>query len=229
MNHRHLIICLLLALLPLGLSYSQNSSKPDEPVDVDKQFEEALRTKMKKDRELIESFMNDDLFKKFDQLFEQMTRDFEQGHFESLQKFFDRSHFDTFLDKSGLFDGLALGEGKWIENREERILVLKIARKKEEPLNIEIKDSKVRVSGEVSVTSKNPLPGGKPSEIVTKRKIEQSYLIPDDVDATRPKFENKEGSLMIRFRKLSAQKQESGQEETPERQPLVPEEGDITI
>lgn len=226
MNHLYSKLTLIFCLLLMEFGYCQTSAKRDEPVDVDKQFEEALRAKMKKDRELIESLMNDDLFKKFDQMFEQMTRDFEQGHFESLQKFFERSQFDNFLDQSGLFDGLGLGEGKWVENREERILVLKIALGKEEPLNIEIKDSKVKVSGQVSVTRKNPIPGAGPGEIVSKRKIEQSYLIPDDVDATRPKFENKEGSLLIRFRKLSAG---AAVEKAPERQPLVPKDGDITI
>ncbi len=217
-NFWALILCL--AVLSSMLASAQ------EPEDANKKFEEALKAKMEKDRQLIESFMNDDLFKRFDQMFEQMTKDFEQGHFESLQKFFDPNHFDTFLDQSGLFQGLDLGEGKWIENRHERILVLKIALKKEEPLNIEIKNSKVRVSGEVSVTQQNPFPGTGPKEITTIRKINQSYQIPKDVDATKPKFENKDGSVFIRFAKIGVVPEPKG---TPDRRPIEPAEGDITI
>lgn len=217
---------LALILIATHLDASAQSKGGDEVVDADKKFEEALRAKMKKDRELIENFMNDDLFKKFDKMFEQMTKDIDEGHFESLQKFFEQGHFNNFLGDSGLFDNLGLGQGKWIENREERILVLKINKKDEEPLNIEIKDSKVTVSGEVSTTMKNPLAGANAPEITTKRKINQSYIIPGDVDATKPKFENKDGSLFIRFTKLGA-----APKATPptDRQPIKPSDGDITI
>lgn len=177
------------------------SSLLAQPVDADKRFEEEMRERMKRDREMIERFMNDDMFKKFDQMFEKMVQDLDQGKFEGLQKFFDPNNFDQFLNNSGLGDKLNLGDGKWVENPTERILVLKIARKKEEPLKIDIKDGKVTVSGEVTTKEERFDLRGAKTMVETLRKINQSYDIPNDVDAKKPKFEHQGESILVRFKK----------------------------
>lgn len=199
---------------------AQVAQKEQTPEDVDRQFQAALEAKMKKDREMIERFMNDDVFKKFDQMFEKMVQDLDQGKFEGLQQFFDPKNFDQFLGDSELAKNLGLGEGKWIENPSERILVLKIARKEEEPLKIDIKDGKVLVSGEVTTSEERTDLRGRRTVVESMRKIDQSYLIPGDVDASNPKFENKDGSILIRFAKKTAESS---------RQQLKPDSDDITI
>lgn len=199
---------------------AQTDKKDQTPEDIDRQFQAALEAKMKKDREMIERFMNDDLFKKFDQMFEKMVQDLDQGKFEGLQQFFDPKNFDQFLGDSELAKSLGLGEGKWIENPTERILVLKIARKEEEPLKIDIKDGKVLVSGNVTTSEERTDLRGKRTIVETMRRIDQSYVIPGDVDASAPKFENKDGSILIRFAKKTAESS---------RQPLKPDSDDITI
>ena len=211
-------------LLLLGVSHAQTQG--NGPVDVDKRFEEALKAKMEKDRKMIENFMNDDLFKQFDKMFEDMARDFDKGNFEGLQKFFEKGHFDTFLGESGLFDNLDIGQGKWIENPEEKILVLKIARKEEEPLNIEIKEGVIHVSGQVITKQKRIGTNGQIEQTQGERKIDRTFPIPSDVDASHPRFENKDGSIFIRFTRKSIQKN-SG---TPsQRQPVAPKDGELTI
>lgn len=138
------------------------------------QMIEEMRTRH---REMIKSLMYDDV--DFDSLFKQMEKSFDGRSFEDMFQ--------------GRINPI-IGEYDWVNDGKFKILKLKVTQVKDKPLDIKIENQMIRIKGVVE--SLEPSESGKTKSVV---QFERMFSLPDDVDATNPSFENKEGELLIKF------------------------------
>jgi HSP20 family molecular chaperone IbpA len=152
-----------------------------------------------REMEMIRRLLGADHFKQMDERLEMLMKKFMQnsGNVDDIDKFFDRSHFDKFMQDWNPHQGLGDGESHWLETPTERILILKLQQSKDSPIDIKIQNNIINVSG------KNVLKTAQGSSISTYSKSEG---VPDDVDANSAEIENKNGDVQIRFKKKGAQK-----------------------
>ncbi len=157
--------------------------------DRDEQIKRELEMMLKARDEMLRSLLDDSAFNDFDKRFEDMIKRFNLHDF-------DLSGFDT--------NGKILGEYDWQESNTERLFLLKVKQIKDKPLDIKIEKGKIFLKGELETTSEDNAKGKKTK--IGHIHFERSILIPEDVDQANPVFENKEGVLIIKFKKKTHSK-----------------------
>lgn len=158
---------------------------------------------LKKDRETIRQMLGVDMFTGFDQRFEKLLEDFYAKKDGDIDKFFEDDQFDQFLDLWHPFDGMKNMDERWIETPQSRILVFKIPgnNKKQSdqqppPVDIKIEKGLIHISGKTITETKF---GNSVSTSTSS--FQQVFQVPDDVDANKVEFENKNGEILIKFPK----------------------------
>lgn len=181
----------------------------------------SIEEMMKMQDELLQSLMDDSSFS-------QMEKRMQERMEEMMKRFDD----DSFFSQSFRFNNPIVGEYNWTEDEAHRYLSLKVTQIKDRPLDIKIENGQIKIKGEVQeVDQKN-------KKQISKVQFERVFSIPQDVDATKPTFNNKEGELVISFPKLKNNKsitpskkleQNRHENENEERIPLEKQDGDVSI
>lgn len=194
-----------LFLLNICLNTSFGQTRSDE---MSKQIEEIMRAR--------------------DEMFKMLLDDNSMGSLEKkMEEMIKR------FDQTGAFDLSALstsdiGEYDWIDTPTHKILKLKIKQAKDQPLDIKIEQGMIRLKGQ----TESKIGSGK-SVSKSIVNFERSFSIPQDVDQTNPEFENKDGEVHIKFKKLSSVKKMSNPKNKGkienERMPVTPDNGDLSI
>ena len=153
--------------------------------DRDEQIRRELEIMLKARDEMLRSLLDDSAFNDFDKRFEDMIKRFNL-------KDFNLNGFDT--------DGKILGEYDWQETNTERIFLLKVKQIKDKPRDIKIEKGKIHLKGDVEVISEEN--NHSKRKQATHIHFERSISIPEDVDQSNPSFDNKEGVLYIKFKKV---------------------------
>jgi HSP20 family molecular chaperone IbpA len=142
-----------------------------------------------------------------------------------MMKQFDQHGFDNVFDQSA---GNIVGEYDWVESDKYKTLKLKVTQVKDHPLDIKIEKGMIKFKGNVETTS-----GQGTNKTKQRISFERSFSLPDDVDQTNPEFENKDGELLIKFKKLVATTKKSKIQAPPkkseERIPVAPSGDDLSI
>lgn len=144
--------------------------------------------------------------------------------FKEMEKRLDSQGFGDVFDQRM---NPVVGEYDWLEDEKSRTLKLKVIQIKDKPLDIKIEKRMLSIKG--NVESVHDSPQGKSKSIVH---FERSFSIPDDVDAEKPSFDNKEGEFYIRFPKLRnslLKKTITVPKIEDERVPIAPGASDISI
>jgi len=145
-----------------------------------------IKAIMKARDELMRSLLEDDSFSNFDKRFNDLIKKFDDDSFGGSMQ--------------GLQMGAVVGEYDWRETDTHQILAVKVKQIKNRPLDIKIEKGFVRLKGDVEEVL--DYPSRKGGKKVSKVHFERSFSIPDGVDQTNPEFENKDGELLIKFKKL---------------------------
>lgn len=189
----------LLILFIHSLAFGQNSKRQDE---VQLQIEQLMKAR----EEMLKSLLNDSAFDNFDKKFEDLIKNFDRGNFNP-----------------SMGGGDVVGEYDWRETNTHQVFVLKVKQIKDKPLDIKIEKGQIILKGDVESSSVDPV---KKTKRISKVHFERTFSIPDGVDQTSPEFENKNGELLIKFKKLMAKK-------TPvndsNRVPVGPDASDVII
>ena len=180
----------------------------------DEEFQKQIEEIMKSREEMLNSLMNG-------------HGDIEKKMMEMMKRFSQQSSLPGF--DIGEFEGPVVGEYDWIVTDRQRILKIKVKQVKDSPLDIKIEKGMIKIKGNVESVERH----GK-SKSIKKVNFERSFSIPDDVDQTNPEFENKEGEVLIKFKRLeTAQFKKSAPpasvKKNEERTPVSPNSGDVTI
>jgi HSP20 family molecular chaperone IbpA len=202
------------------LFFSLNAFAQSNQADINRQIEEIMKAR----EEMLKSLLNDSGFQNFDDAFGDMVKKFEQDSFT----------------RPGMDTGAVIGEYDWRETDTQQIFVLKVKQIKDKPLDIKIEKGQIKLKGDVESQDETQTRSGKKSKHVTKVHFERTFSIPAGVDQTNPEFENKDGELLIKFKKLNASKTPMNktkikgkvpQRESlpPDREPVSPDAGDATI
>lgn len=182
--------------------------------EMEKQFEEIMKAR----EEMFKMLMDDSSFDSFDKRFEDMVKKFQQAGGFGLEQ-----HDDPIV-----------GEYDWIKTPTHKILKLKVKQVKDKPLDIKIENGMIRLKGDVETVDGE---GGN----TVKRKVsfQRAFSLPDDVDQNNPEFENKDGSMLIKFKikKAGASSNKSPplkavppkQEPATDRVPVTPSGEEVTI
>lgn len=119
-----------------------------------------------------------------------------------------------------------VGEYDWLETKTHRILSVKVKQIKDHPLDIKINKGQISFKGDVESQSKS-----SHNKKISKVHFERTFSLPDDVDQTNPEFENKEGELLIKFKKkiATAPKKEKGPEKDKNLVPITTTPEDIKL
>ncbi len=140
--------------------------------------------------ELMRSLLEDDSFSNFDKRFNDLIKKFDDESFGGSMQ--------------GLQMGAVVGEYDWRETETHQILAVKVKQIKDRPLDIKIEKGFVRLKGDVEEVL--DYPSRKGGKKISKVHFERSFSIPDGVDQTNPEFENKDGELLIKFKKIKPAK-----------------------
>ncbi len=180
-----ILIVLIFTLLYLTPTFSQTTK---ERVQTERDLMDAeIRSLLNARDELMKSLLDDDAFSHFDKRFNDLVKKFDDDNFSSMQ---------------GLQIGNIVGEYDWRETDSQQILAIKVKQIKDKPLDIKIEKGFVRLKGEVEEILDTPERKG--ARKISKVHFERSFSIPDGVDQTSPLFENKDGELLIIFKKLKS-------------------------
>lgn len=162
--------------------------------------------------ELMRSLLEEDSFSTFDKRFNDLIQKFEQDSFGSMQ---------------GLQMGGIVGEYDWRETPAHMILAIKVKQIKDKPLDIKIEKGFVRLKGDVEEVL--DYPGRKGGKKVSRVHFERSFSIPEGVDQTTPEFENKDGELLIKFKKNKSSSGSPPKKKDSEREPVGRDSEDAII
>lgn len=184
------IFFVLISTLTL-FNFSAMAQSKNRREEIDREIEAIMKAR----DEMIRSLLDDSAFSNFD------------DHFNNLVKKFEHDSFGVMPEQQM---GAVVGEYDWRETETQQILVIKVKQIKDRPLDIKIEKGFVRLKGDVEEVQNYPSRKGKK---ISKVHFERSFSIPDGVDQTAPEFENKDGELLIKFRKLTLSK--AGQERAP--------------
>ncbi len=171
------------------------------------QFNKQIEEVMKAREEMLKALMNDS-----------MSGDFESRMEEIMKRFGQAGGFGMGFED---MDSPVVGEYDWLENEKEKILKIKVKQVKDRPLDIKIEKGMIKIKGDVETTQ-----GTGKNTVKRSMKFERSFSLPNDVDQTNPLFENKGEDLLIKFKKLSADKKIKKESD---RLPVAPEKGDLSI
>jgi HSP20 family molecular chaperone IbpA len=197
---------LIVVFILLNFSLQAETKKKIEISEFDQIREQEM--------EMIRKLIGADHFKQMDERLEMLMKKFMNSNDnDDIEKFFDRSHFDKFMQDWNPHQGLDEGETHWMETPTERILILKLKQTKDSPIDIKIQNNIINVSG------KNIIKSGQGTSISSFSKSES---VPTDVDANSAEIENKNGDIQVRFKKLTAAKKMPGPKKkaTPDLLPL---------
>lgn len=179
------------------------------------------------DKEIIQDFLrgSEEVFKLFDRRFEKLI---EKHYRKDMDSFFKDDNFNRFFQQWDPFEQMSSGQSHWMETPKERVLIVKVETSEEAPVEINIEDGKIIISGKVITES------GFGKRVQSFKKV---FGVPNDVHSDKAIFENNEGEILIKFPKKKAGKAPTRKPERPliKRpnrpgvRPLQPKSGDITI
>ncbi|MFT6069281.1 MAG: hypothetical protein ACJAT2_003470 [Bacteriovoracaceae bacterium] len=201
----------------------------------EKEQEEAIkrwREDMQKDRLLIQKYFKSDLFKQFDKEIEKVLKSTDPGLF---QNFFDDKNIDRLLKGSDISSDLEEGDFRWIETPLEKILILKMDLKEDAPFEIKIENNHIILKGEVVEEKEEKTEAGS-NYYKKSRTVMRTFSVPSGVDASKVKFENKGGKILIKLPKTKVsdiykrdKRLRPKKKKVPAITPLPKSDGDITI
>lgn len=168
---------------------------------------------MKARDEMLKSLFNDSGFQNFDKQFEDLVKKFEKENFGQA--------FNMDI-------GVDLGEYDWRETQTQQIFVLKVKQIKDKPLDIKIEKGQIKFKGDIESVSTDNFKNKKRSRV----HFERTFSIPDGVDQINPEFDNKNGELLIKFKKLKGMKstpKKKGNNLIEDTRPVDKEVNDLTI
>ena len=199
---------ILIAVFICTSNFAPKASGQDE--EFQKQIEEIMKSR----EEMLNSLLNG-------------HGDIEKKMIEIMKRFSQQAGTPGFdLDE---FEGPVVGEYDWVVTDKQRIFKVKVKQVKGSPLDIKIEKGMIRIKGVVESVESH----GK-KRVKKNVKFERTFSIPDDVDQTNPEFENKEGEVLIKFKRLeSAQLKKTAPptslKKNDERVPVGPNSGDVNI
>jgi HSP20 family molecular chaperone IbpA len=199
-------------IFTLSINAFTQTKSADRRSEVDRQIEEIMKARA----EMIKSLMDDSAGMQFNM----------DDNFDALIKKFQQ---DTFSSGNGLDMGAVIGEYDWRETDKEQILVLKVKQIKDKPLDIKIEKGQIKLKGDVESQSASP---DQKSKRISKVHFERSFSIPDGVDQTNPTFENIDGELLIKFKKVNpvkAKTEKPKRTEMEKREPVGADSEDAII
>ncbi len=169
-----------------------------------------------------ENFFND--LEEFDKRYQELMKEmFEGGH--GNQNFFDDDVMDQFMQKMRPHEYINDGDIKWVENEQQKILMLKIKQSENSPLNISIEKGSIEISGTITQKEETKQ-GGATSYSSYTSSFSRSLPVPDDVEEKSAKIDNKNGDITISFDK----KESSIIKKNPSKnKPLLFKKGEKTI
>ena len=185
------------------------SAQSREQQEMERQMNEIMKAR----QEMIKSLLDDSGFQGFDKQFEDMIKRFDN---------------DSFGTAAEVDSGEVVGEYDWRETATQQILVLKVKQIKNKPLDIKIEKGQIILKGDVESVDLSK----KKVKKISKVHFERTFGIPDGVDQTNPEFEQKDGELLIKFKKLKVSKippKEKAKQLNDQRRPIGKDEGDLTI
>ncbi len=182
-----------------------------QTMDRQKEIEEFLKRR----DEIMKGLLNDESFIEMEKRMLEMMKRFEEGA------------FDQGFDSSSFFKNSFSFGYDWKEDDNYKTLSLKVKQVKDRPLDIKIEKGMIKIKGSVEENS-----NGKK----TMAHFERTFNIPSGVDEKNPEFENKEGELLIKFKKIGAAKKkmldkniDKKKENDGERIPVSPDDKNIQI
>ncbi len=209
------LILLFLCCFCMIVVTAQAQVKSKQLSPSEEQMLKSLREKMRKDHEMINRLLNDDLFSSinpdFHQRFRKLLENFYQDSDDDL---LNQQRFDQFFKQWVPGNYLEEGDGAWTETASERVLVLKLDLPKDSPLDIKIEKEIIHVSGKT--IRRRVSPQGESLE--EEMQFQKVFPVPSDCDGTSAKFENDEGKIKIRLPKRS-----------PKIKQIIPKKGDLTL
>lgn len=207
------LIIILLSLSIVNLVQAQNLS--NEQAEMQKKVEEIMKNRER----LFNSLLNDDSFREMEKRMEEMMKNFDNDDFD--------------LGANSFFGGSIVGEYDWKDTETQKILAIKVKQIKDRPLDIKIEKGQIIIKGEVEEVS----PKNAKRKIQKKVHFERVFSIPKGVDEKNPEFENKDGELLIMFKKLRKDTKQQSNIKTrktspnpeEERIPVAPDKNDISL
>lgn len=191
-------------LLLLSIFLSSNLWAQSQPDPFHQQIEEIMKAR----EEMLKALMDGS-----------MSSDFDTRMEEIMKRFGSAGGFGSGFEA---FDSPVVGEYDWMENEKEKILKIKVKQVKDKPLDIKIEKGMIKIKGDVETTQ------GQGKNVVKRAmRFEKSFSLPNDIDQTNPLFENKGESLLIKFKKLAADKKIK--KESSDRLPVDPDQNDLSI
>lgn len=208
---------LFLLTLFFGLNVFAQTSQLNQDEQFQKQFEEIMKAR----EEMFNSLMDDSAF-----------GDMEK-HMLDMMKRFGGANSNPGFGMEDL-EGPVVGEYDWVDTDTHKILQIKVKQIKNKPLDIKIEKGMINIKGDVEAVE-----GSGKNKLVKKTHFERSFSIPAEVDQTSPEFENKDGLMLIKFKRLANAKMPrhapstktlpKAPAPTDDRQPITPESSDLSI
>ena len=130
-----------------------------------------------------------------DKVFEKYFQQDQQGFFNPQDNDLESPFSGTFFNNSS---HPIVGEYDWLEDSVSRTLKIKVNQIKDQPLDIKIENQMIRFKGKVENLTESDK---KKSRSVVM--FERSFSLPQDIDTSNPEFVNKEGEILIKFRRLN--------------------------
>lgn len=206
-------ICIMLISSNL---FAQKMSPEQEAVQ--RQIEEIMKNR----EEMFRSLLNDDSFKEMEKRMQEMMKRFGGEDFN--------------FNSESIFGGAIVGEYDWLEDEKYKTLKLKVTQIKDRPLDIKIEKGQIKIKGDVETVNEGQK--GKTKKTTSKVHFERVFSIPAGVDDKNPEFDNKDGELFIKFKKIKQGKVKSvnaekskieASENNNDRVPINPDDKDISF
>lgn len=177
--------------------------------------------------QILKEFFEGDSMRDMEEQVRKMMEEMDSSFSGGALKLFDDETMNQLLRESGLFMELDHGQHEWIESELERILVLKLELQKDTPVDIKIENGQIRVQAKIEKEVVNQTAYGE-SRSISVQQYARVFIVPEDCDVNSVKIENKEGEILIKFKKLQASAPNPSP--TPKAlKPLKKDEDDLTI
>jgi hypothetical protein len=170
--------------------------------------------------QILKEFFEGNSMKQMEEQVRKMMEEMESSFSKGSLNLFDDDTLNQLLRESGLFVELDHGQHQWLDSETERILVLKLETQINTPVDIKIENGQIRVQAKIEKEVVTETVSGQ-SRSVTIQQYGRVFLVPEDCEADSVKIENKEGEILIKFKKLASK--------VPKLQPLKKSEDDLTI
>lgn len=170
------ILSLILSIIIFIIASKSHAQSSQE---MEKQFEEIMKAR----EEMLRSLMDDSFSSDFEKRMQDMVKRFGGAGMD-----FGFDHMEQY----------GMGESEWDESSSHRILKLKLTQMKDRPLDIKIQNGMIRIKGDAEVVT-----GPKNRQSKSIMKFERQFSLPSDVDQENPVFENMNGEMLIKFKKVS--------------------------